>query len=59
QRRQAVTLDTLPGLAGAAVMNSWTPGIAVRRIGDTAMPDAPRFLALLHAAYQAEMPVSV
>ncbi|MFF7060201.1 aminotransferase class IV family protein [Achromobacter spanius] len=54
QRTQAVTLDTLPALRGAVVMNSWTPGIAVKRIGDTAMPDAPEFLALLHAAYQAE-----
>lgn len=54
QRVQAVTLDTLPALRGAVVMNSWTPGIAVNRIGDTAMPDAPEFLALLHAAYQAE-----
>ncbi len=54
QRVQTVTLDTLPALRGAVVMNSWTPGIAVNRIGDTAMPDAPEFLALLHAAYQAE-----
>ncbi|QYJ22762.1 aminotransferase class IV family protein [Achromobacter sp. ES-001] len=54
QRVQPVTLADLPAMAGAAVMNSWTPGVAVRRIGDTAMPDAPAFMALLHDAYQAE-----
>lgn len=57
QRVQTITRDTLPTLAGAAVMNSWTPGVAVNRIGDTATPEAPPFMALLHAAYQAEEPV--
>jgi hypothetical protein len=35
-------------------MNSWTPGVAVHRIGSQPVPGAPRFLELLHAAYQAE-----
>lgn len=57
QRVQPVTLADLPGLAGAAVMNSWTPGVAVSRIGSAPMPEAPSFLALLHRAYQMEEPV--
>jgi branched-subunit amino acid aminotransferase/4-amino-4-deoxychorismate lyase len=49
-----VTVDDLPGLAGAVVMNSWTPGIAVRRIGPVDVPDAPDFVELLHRAYRNE-----
>ncbi len=58
QRVQPLTLASLPGLAGAAVMNSWTPGVAVSRIGSVPMPETPVFLALLHRAYQMEEPVS-
>ncbi|GAA5121305.1 aminotransferase class IV family protein [Pseudonocardia adelaidensis] len=54
QREQEVTLADLPALSGAVVMNSWTPGVAVRRIGPVPVPDAPDFLALLHRAYDAE-----
>ncbi|MFI1255473.1 aminotransferase class IV family protein [Streptomyces netropsis] len=54
QRVQEVTLTDLPALAGAVVMNSWTPGVAVHRIGSVPIPEAPSFLELLHRAYQAE-----
>lgn len=54
QRSQEIRLDDLPNLAGAAVMNSWTPGIAVRRVGSVAMPDAPQFMDTLHRAYGME-----
>ncbi|WP_214408474.1 aminotransferase class IV family protein [Sphaerisporangium fuscum] len=54
QRVQEVTLADLAGLAGAAVMNSWTPGVAVHRIGSVPLPEAPAFVELLHRAYQAE-----
>lgn len=54
QRVQEVTLAESPGLAGAVVMNSWTPGIAVRRIGATPLPEAPSFVAALHRAYETE-----
>ena len=54
QRVQPVGLQDLSAMAGAVVMNSWTPGVAVHRIGDVALPDAPAFTALLHRAYQAE-----
>ena len=58
QRVQAVTQESLRDLRGAVVMNSWTPGVAVHRIGAAALPAAPRFMELLHAAYGAEAPVS-
>ncbi|MFJ4970252.1 aminotransferase class IV family protein [Streptomyces sp. NPDC088755] len=54
QRVAAVSAGDLPALAGAAVMNSWTPGVPVHRIGTTELPDAPRFLEALHRAYEAE-----
>ncbi|MEV6872348.1 aminotransferase class IV family protein [Amycolatopsis sp. NPDC051128] len=54
QRVQEITLDDLPALAGGVVMNSWTPGVAVRRIGSVPLPEAPSFLDVLHEAYQAE-----
>jgi branched-subunit amino acid aminotransferase/4-amino-4-deoxychorismate lyase len=55
QRVQEVTLDDLPALAGAVVMNSWTPGIPVSRIDKVSLPEAPEFLELLHRAYQEEL----
>ncbi|QWP75824.1 aminotransferase class IV family protein [Lysobacter sp. K5869] len=54
QRERALTPADLPALRGAAVMNSWTPGVAVRRIGATALPEAPEFLQALHRAFAAE-----
>lgn len=54
QRSQEVTLADLPTLTGAVVMNSWTPGVAVRGIGKTPLPAAPGLLELLHRAFQAE-----
>ncbi|WP_219413063.1 aminotransferase class IV, partial [Pseudonocardia nigra] len=54
QRFQEITLADLTALAGAVVMNSWTPGVAVHRIDSVPVPEAPTFVALLHRAYQAE-----
>ncbi|MFG1675254.1 aminotransferase class IV family protein [Micromonospora sp. NPDC049282] len=59
QRTHPITLDDLPDHAGAAVMNSWTPGVGVSRIGSATLPDAPAFLATLHRAYRAEPPVEI
>jgi hypothetical protein len=57
-RDQVITLADLPSMAAAVVMNSWTPGVAVHRIGAVALPEAPAFLALLHRAYEIEIPTS-
>lgn len=54
QRWEEVTLDSLKSLAGAAVMNSWTPGVAVTGIGSVSVPEAASFMELLHQAFQAE-----
>ncbi|RKT85330.1 Branched-chain amino acid aminotransferase/4-amino-4-deoxychorismate lyase [Saccharopolyspora antimicrobica] len=54
QRTAQIRPADLPELAGAVVMNSWTPGIAVHRIDATDVPAAPEFLELLHRAHQAE-----
>ncbi|APF39222.1 aminotransferase class IV (plasmid) [Chelatococcus daeguensis] len=54
QRREEITLEKLQSLSGAAVMNSWTPGIAVTAIGSNVLPEARPFIALLHDAYEAE-----
>ncbi|MGP3934458.1 aminotransferase class IV family protein [Nonomuraea sp. KM88] len=54
QRVEEVTLAGLPTLAGAVVMNSWTPGLAVHRIGAVSLPEAPSFVEVLHEAYEAE-----
>jgi branched-subunit amino acid aminotransferase/4-amino-4-deoxychorismate lyase len=57
QREKEVTLADLPALHGAVVMNSWTPGVAVRRIGPVPVPSAPEFVELLRRAYEAEQPL--
>ncbi|MFE6686360.1 aminotransferase class IV family protein [Streptomyces sp. NPDC057743] len=54
QRVQEITAADLPALAGAVVMNSWTPGVPVHRIDAVPLPAAPTFLELLHRAYQEE-----
>ncbi|MCZ7440545.1 aminotransferase class IV family protein [Micromonospora sp. WMMC241] len=59
QRTRPVTVDDLPGYAGAAVLNSRTPGVPVSRIGPVPMPEAAGFLAALHRAYEAEPPVEI
>lgn len=59
QHVRELTLVDLPELAGAAVMNSWTPGVAVHRIGPVALPEAPDFVELLHRAYETEQLISL
>ncbi|WP_281368497.1 hypothetical protein [Kibdelosporangium persicum] len=36
-------------------MNSWTPGVPVRRIGDVFPPDAPSFVEVFRRGYEAEL----
>ena len=55
---QKVRPADIPALAGAVVMNSWTPGVAVNRIGAAILPEAPAFLELLHRVHQGEPLVS-
>lgn len=39
---------------GAAVMNSWWPGLTVTAFGPIAVPEAPAFMKVLRAAFEAE-----
>lgn len=54
QRVEPITLERVKALCGAAVLNSWTPGIAVTAIGCHALDEARPFIELLHKAYGAE-----
>ncbi|MEO9340588.1 aminotransferase class IV family protein [Mesorhizobium sp. SB112] len=54
QRYEEITLDKLRDLSGSAVMNSWTPGIAVTAVASNVIPHAKPFLTLLHEAHEAE-----
>ncbi|NGO72902.1 aminotransferase class IV family protein [Streptomyces boncukensis] len=54
QRVREVTPEGVRELAGAVVMNSWTPGVPVSRIGAVPLPGAPEFVDLLHRAHAAE-----
>ncbi|MGW1995832.1 aminotransferase class IV family protein [Embleya sp. NPDC001921] len=58
QRVREITLADLPTLTAAVVMNSWTPGVEVLRIGDVSLPGSPAFMDLLHRAYRAEPPTA-
>ncbi|MGE9763260.1 aminotransferase class IV family protein [Pseudomonas sp. PDM20] len=55
-RQSSLSIDQqdLPRLAGAVVMNSWTPAVPVSRIGDAEIPPAPEFVELLRRAFEAE-----
>ncbi|WP_404389393.1 aminotransferase class IV family protein [Pseudoalteromonas phenolica] len=54
QRSEPITLDRLLDLKGAAVMNSWTPGIGVTEISSQSFKDSNKLIALLHEAYEIE-----
>ncbi|MGW5387955.1 aminotransferase class IV family protein [Nocardia sp. NPDC003963] len=54
QRTEEIAVPDLPGLAGAVVMNSWTPAVLVHRIGTVTVPVAPDFAELLRRAYVRE-----
>ncbi|MBY8607360.1 aminotransferase class IV family protein [Burkholderia arboris] len=58
QHDREVAPADLPSMAGAVVMNSWTPGIAVRRFGTATLPDSSSLAVLLHRAYEQEPPVA-
>lgn len=54
QRYEAITFERLGELSGAAVMNSWTPGIPVTAFASKVIAEAKPFISLLHKAYEAE-----
>ncbi|MDR9767898.1 aminotransferase class IV family protein [Shewanella baltica] len=54
QRHETITLKRLSELSGAAVMNSWSPGISITTIGTVTIAEAKPFIRLLHQAFEAE-----
>ncbi len=54
QRHEEIKVGDVAGLSGAAIMNSWTPGVTITAIGSNIFPEAKQFMDLLHEAYQAE-----
>ncbi|KRA20904.1 aminotransferase class IV family protein [Lysobacter sp. Root604] len=56
QRAQEVRLTDLACMAGAAVMNSWTPGIAVSALDQANLSASPALMRTLHRAYEMEPP---
>lgn len=54
QRHEEIFLDDVANFAGAVVMNSWTPGVAVTAFGSVSVPQAPAFIDVLQAAFESE-----
>lgn len=54
QQTRDVRPDELGEHLSAAVMNSWTPGIPIVRIGDSLLGQEAEFMRLLHSAYRDE-----
>lgn len=54
QREETISLDRLKSLEGAAVMNSWTPGVPVTSIASVSVPPSQRFIETLQRAYESE-----
>ena len=59
QQHREIKPAELAEYSGAAIMNSWTPGIAVKAIGPHAFPEAPSLMALLRKAYDAETAAAI
>jgi branched-subunit amino acid aminotransferase/4-amino-4-deoxychorismate lyase len=53
QTTTPVPVDRISPRWSAAIMNSWTPGIPVSRIGETPLDDATVLLGVLHEAFEA------
>lgn len=54
QREEAISLGRLSEMKGAAVMNSWTPGVPVIGIASTPISSSSVFMDILRRAYERE-----
>ncbi len=54
QRHEEIKPADVANFSGAAIMNSWTPGVAVTAIGSSTIEESKPLMDLLHNAYQAE-----
>ncbi|MCD7058492.1 aminotransferase class IV family protein [Pelagibacterium xiamenense] len=54
QREERIDPAHMGEFKGAAVMNSWTPGVPVKTLGSTALPVSQAFIDVLGRAYERE-----
>lgn len=54
QQEREIKPGDVAGFSGAAIMNSWTPGVAVTAMGPIPIPEERPFMELLRKAYDAE-----
>lgn len=54
QREEPISPDRVAEMQGAAVMNSWTPGVGVSALNTTPIPVSPTFTDILRKAYERE-----
>ncbi|WP_163270036.1 aminotransferase class IV family protein [Chelativorans alearense] len=59
QREEPITPARVIDMKGAAVMNSWTPGVPVSALDSTSVPLSPTFIEILRAAYERELLVDI
>ena len=59
QQTQELRRSELGEHLAAAVMNSWTPGVQVARIGDQRLAQDQEFMRILHTAYAGEPLVAI
>ncbi len=59
QRHEDIFVRDVANFAGAVVMNSWTPGVAVTAFGSVGVPQSPAFLDALRAAFESECALEV
>lgn len=59
QRQEPISPSHVKGMKGAAVMNSWTPGVPVITFGSASLPISSTFQKILHDAYAREPLVDI
>lgn len=56
QSTTTVRVNEIDPRWSAAIMNSWSPGIGVSRVGSNRLADSSQLLQVLHAAFEAATP---
>jgi len=59
QRQEPISPSRVKNMKGAAVMNSWTPGVPVIALGSASLPISSTFQKILHHAYEREPLVDI
>lgn len=59
QREEPISPARVIDMKGAAIMNSWTPGVAVSAFDTASVPLSPAFMEILREAYKREPLVNI